>query len=50
MTAKRWCSRPPAIGIPVATARVELHSKGKDPGPWTAEAWVETNKFAERPV
>ena len=35
------------IGIPVATARVELHRKGKDPGPWTAEAWVETNKFAD---
>jgi len=35
------------IGIPVATARVELHRKKKDPGQWSAEAWVETNKFAD---
>ncbi|HLX38318.1 MAG TPA: DUF3108 domain-containing protein, partial [Candidatus Binataceae bacterium] len=34
-------------GIPVATARVELHSKKKTPDRWSAEAWVETNKFAD---
>jgi Protein of unknown function (DUF3108) len=35
------------IGIPVATARIELHRKKKDPGLWTAEAWIETNEFAD---
>ena len=35
------------IGIPVATARVELHRKQKDPTHWSAEAWVETNQFAD---
>ena len=35
------------IGIPVATARVELHRKQKDPTRWSAEAWVETNQFAD---
>lgn len=34
-------------GIPVATARVELHGKKKDPELWAAEAWVETNPFAD---
>jgi hypothetical protein len=34
-------------GIPVATARVELHRKKKDLNLWTAEAWVETNQFAD---
>jgi hypothetical protein len=34
-------------GIPVATARVELHSKKKTPDRWSAEAWVETTKFAD---
>jgi hypothetical protein len=34
-------------GIPVATARVELHSKKKTPDQWSAEVWVETNKFAD---
>ena len=34
-------------GIPVATARVELHSKKKTPDRWSAETWVETNKFAD---
>ena len=34
-------------GIPVATARVELHRKKKDPNLWSAEAWVETNQFAD---
>jgi hypothetical protein len=35
------------VGIPVATARIEVHSKGKDPALWSAEAWVETNQFAD---
>jgi hypothetical protein len=35
------------VGIPVATARVELHSGKKAPGSWSAEAWVETNKYAD---
>ncbi|HLI79673.1 MAG TPA: DUF3108 domain-containing protein [Candidatus Binataceae bacterium] len=35
------------VGIPVASARVELHSKKQEPGRWSAEAWVETNKFAD---
>ena len=35
------------VGIPVATARVELHRKKKDPSLWSAEAWVETNQFAD---
>lgn len=35
------------IGIPVASARVELHSKKEEPGRWSAEVWVETNKFAD---
>jgi hypothetical protein len=35
------------VGIPVATARVELHRKKKDPSRWSAEAWVETNQFAD---
>jgi hypothetical protein len=35
------------IGIPVATARIELHSGKKTPGMWSAEAWVETNKYAD---
>ena len=35
------------IGIPVATARVELHRTKKDPRLWTAEAWIETNEFAD---
>jgi hypothetical protein len=35
------------IGIPVATARIELHSGKKAPGMWSAEAWVETNKYAD---
>lgn len=35
------------VGIPVATARVELHRKKKAPGLWSAEAWVETNRFAD---
>jgi hypothetical protein len=35
------------IGIPVATARVELHRTRKDPRLWTAEAWIETNEFAD---
>ena len=34
-------------GIPVASARVELHSKNKAPDRWSAEVWVETNKFAD---
>lgn len=34
-------------GIPVATARVELHRKKKDPSLLAAEAWVETNQFAD---
>jgi hypothetical protein len=34
-------------GIPVATARVELHRKKKDSSRWSAEAWVETNQFAD---
>jgi hypothetical protein len=34
-------------GIPVATARVELHRRKKDPSRCSAEAWVETNKFAD---
>jgi hypothetical protein len=34
-------------GIPVATARVELHRKKKDTTLWSAEAWVETNQFAD---
>ncbi len=34
-------------GIPVATARVELHRKKKDPSLWSAEAWVQTNEFAD---
>ncbi len=35
------------VGIPVATARVELHRKKKDPSHLSAEAWVETNQFAD---
>jgi hypothetical protein len=35
------------IGIPVATARVELHRKKKEPDLWSAQAWVETNQFAD---
>jgi hypothetical protein len=35
------------LGIRVATARVELHRKKKDPNLWSAEAWVETNQFAD---
>jgi hypothetical protein len=35
------------LGIPVASARVELHSKKQEPGRWSAEVWVETNKFAD---
>jgi len=34
-------------GVPVGTARVELHSKKKASKRWAAEAWVETNKFAD---
>lgn len=34
-------------GIAVATARVELHRKKKDSTLWSAEAWVQTNKFAD---
>ena len=34
-------------GIPVATARIELHQKKKDPTLYAAEAWVETNPFAD---
>ncbi len=35
------------VGIPVATARIEVHRKAKDPARWSAEAWVETNQFAD---
>ncbi len=35
------------VGIPVATARVELHHRKKDPNLWSAEAWIETNQFAD---
>jgi hypothetical protein len=35
------------LGIPVATARIELHHKPKDPVLWSAEAWVQTNQFAD---
>jgi hypothetical protein len=35
------------VGIAVATARVELHRKKRDPSLWSAEAWVETNQFAD---
>lgn len=35
------------IGIPVATARVELRRKKRDAGVWTAEAWINTNQFAD---
>ena len=33
--------------IPVAIARVELHRKKDNPSMWSAEAWVNTNKFAD---
>ena len=35
------------VGIPVATARVALHRGKKEPSLWSAEAWVETNKYAD---
>jgi hypothetical protein len=34
-------------GIPVATARIELHRTRNDPSLLAAEAWVQTNKFAD---
>lgn len=34
-------------GIPVAAARVELHRDKSDSSLWSAEAWVQTNKFAD---
>jgi hypothetical protein len=34
-------------GIPVATARIELHHKKVDPNRLSAEAWIETNQFAD---
>lgn len=35
------------IGIPAATARVELHKNRKDPSLWQAEAWIETNQVVD---
>jgi hypothetical protein len=35
------------IGIPAASARLRLHANRKDPSIWVAEAWVQTNPFAD---
>jgi hypothetical protein len=35
------------IGIPAATARVEVHKNRKDPSLWQAEAWIETNQAVD---
>ena len=35
------------VGIPVATARIELHRTKGDPSLLAAEAWIQTNKFAD---
>ncbi len=35
------------IGIPAARARIELHKNPQDPELWVAEAWIETNRFAD---
>ena len=35
------------LGIPVATARFEIHDARKEPGLLSAEGWVETNKYAD---
>ncbi|MGH7949017.1 MAG: DUF3108 domain-containing protein [Candidatus Binataceae bacterium] len=44
---QRLTYRASWLGIPVAEARVELHSHREDPAMLTAEAWVETNRFAD---
>ena len=35
------------IGIPAATARIRLAPNRKDPKLWTAQAWLQTNKFVD---
>lgn len=44
---QRLTYRASWLGIPTADARVELHAKPGDPTMLTAEAWVETNRFAD---
>ncbi|MGH7866020.1 MAG: DUF3108 domain-containing protein, partial [Candidatus Binataceae bacterium] len=44
---QRLTYRAAWLGIPVAEARVELHARRDDPATLTAEAWVETNRFAD---
>jgi uncharacterized protein DUF3108 len=35
------------LGIPAATARIELHHKGQDSSLWRAQAWVRTNRAVD---
>lgn len=35
------------VGIPAATARIQLSPNRKNPNLWTAQAWVSTNKFVD---
>ncbi len=44
---QRLTYRASWLGIPAAQARVTLRANRKDPAMLTAEAWVETNRFAD---
>lgn len=44
---QRLVYRASWLGIPVATARLEIHRNPKDQSLWTAQAWIQTNPLAD---